>query len=230
MFQWVKIVLPFTLLILIIGAFSLEYKARTALRVTKGYSKFVGLIVDFLRPGISLGLLRHNILVTDVPLTYGERMAVRTKRGFSVVPDLQHLKNFVLITTPAQALMFVRLRTSWQTYMTMSNPFEVEMESETQHQTMPSFGLPNSQEFSGGGGAPIDPVVPNRVLLSDRAFRDGGLTPPIVTRSGANFQVVRWIYQINPGNKHSICEVRELVGRDGTYSQFIIKHRNVSNS
>jgi len=129
-----------------------------------------------------------------------------------IVGDLDQLAGFVHITSPAQALEFVRLRTSPATWLhwPRSRYRFIEI-TDQEHPWREDYGAKTDiftkslieDNRSGDFG-----------ILSRDAFRIGKFSHPIVERKGKNYIIERWVL-----SGPTVFKIRETVGLSGEYTR-----------
>jgi hypothetical protein len=201
------------------GAWYLEnprlHTTETRERITVGLEK----------PGVTIQQVTVDGLMTPAP----HHLEVSLPRGTRKLTDLNQLRGLVTIRTPAEALLYVRLRTAtaWNGEWGRG-PFLCEIVPSSELPHLPAFGdhdyqrelkAPFDRKWSGSEGQ-----------LTPAAFRMGHFSLPVVSRMGAGFCVQRWIYSENfhtgAWKRLELVElVRETVGPDGEYHQAVIKSK-----
>lgn len=144
--------------------------------------------------------------------------------------DIWSLKGYVRIHTSEEALKYVRLRTSLQTWLLWpeSNRVFTEIISRPNVALLPNYGLKDNyvknlmQYWHSGDFA----------VLSPDAFRLGHFKPPSVKHVGHLYIIDRWIAKPKLTTKPGTCiiqEILETVTDEGDYTWKVLVSRDTPN-
>lgn len=209
-----------------------------------GYSQKTEPLLD---QQINLGFEKPGVGLFSIFTHLGDPMDAFTRIGLQqnnrtyVLRDLKDLRGKVSLPDKSAALRFVRLRTSPYTYLLWNKRIlEAEVVEASSAPELPDFGLEDDtlsawvRDFGGlKSGAELTRSDWSKVksgtfgILSDQAYQKGNFQPPDIILRHNRYQITRWLYVLRTDLTHdaeeSIQQVREEVGKDGTYKRSVIK-------
>jgi len=170
---------------------------------------------------VSIGCMR--------PVEAGQRLSVGRGKITHLVTSIRDLEGYVSIENTWDALKFVRLITSPETeYMWGAGQRTMEVISTDMLVGMPKFGtdmslhLLSPSTFNHGYGGVLDP----------QAFKSGHFAPARIKRVGSTYEIRRWVISTQNSNsapKVLISYIKEVVEKNGRYSQFILSKKPLPN-
>jgi len=152
------------------------------------------------------------------PIEASQCIVLKSSGRKITAKKLGDLAGSVRLNTQADALKFVRLRTSPSLWLTWSDTHILEIVSAKEARNIPNFGAKPNVELLGkhSGYAGV-------LSLSD--FNRLRLQPPRVSKTIGGYLIRRWIFW-STGSDMKIGQIRESVGRDGKYSHRIVKSQS----
>lgn len=155
-----------------------------------------------------------------LPIEGFERIELLQKNKKSLVSKLNNLYNVVLISSTANALCFVRLRTSPTTwYLWPGKPTE-EIVNQDNVDKLPNFGhqtFLNKYVTSGFNG-----------LVYDKVFVSDNFHVPTIKFLNNQYIIHRWLL-VRTADHYIVEYVEEHVSREGHYSKKILIRKNGSS-
>jgi len=147
-----------------------------------------------------------------IPTEASRQIEVQYGKKTRIAGDLDQLAGFVHITSAAQALEFVRFRTSPATWLNWPRSrYRFVEVTDQEHPWRDDYG------------AKIDISTKSLIednrsgdfgILSPDAFRVGKFSHPTVHRKGKNYIIDRWVLQ-----ESTVYKIRETVGPLGEYTR-----------
>ena len=145
---------------------------------------------------------------------------VRHRGASRQLHSVNDLNGLVNIRTANEALDFVRLRTSVSTFRFWPDEsIELEVTRQSDALAQARYGLRSDDlptrnwvHRSGMSG-----------VLSDRAFKQGEFSAPVVIREGTGYSITRWIYVIQQNDRQGVQQIRESVTKSGHITRTVLR-------
>ncbi|HLK13292.1 MAG TPA: hypothetical protein VKT78_00680 [Fimbriimonadaceae bacterium] len=148
-----------------------------------------------------------------------QMLGIQLLQGSNSIPktvsSMADMRGYVTIRTAADALDFVRLRTSLATWdLSWAVDVEAEVTSATLSRRAANYGIKPDRPFPNSPG--WLGVLPDRLLVRSR------IAPAHVVKATDGFVVTRTLLTGDHGDDHLVT-VEELVGADGAYRRRVLK-------
>lgn len=188
--------------------------------------------LGFERCGVRLGFRPDSQdEVLDLPVMPWERVFVETTRSGGLasgvlITSFEELAPYVLVRSGEDALLFVRLRSSWTTNFMFEN-------SDIGHSGAMLFEITDARNASSvpvyGRTMPTpgrNPQSGHAGILGTVDWQRLGVFGPRIRRSGASYVIERWVLCKSPRHGKEVSDrvvlLRELIDRQGRYKATVL--------
>jgi len=143
-------------------------------------------------------------------------LKVEDELGSHDLRNFADLQGKVSIHTGEDALEFVRLRTSFWSYYLWPEDRTIEVVSSSMLPKLPSYGLEQIHNPYRTAG-----------VINDTDFIKSGFSVPQVVTNHGQYNITRWLLDLNLTGTPFVEKVGETVTSDGRYSITVLAKKNV---